>query len=190
MKGKNITECCCWRWSSVSGWHWHHPSHWVRLLPMQSSRHPGELLLVGIMIKTAIMTMMMLAIMTICFLQGTSRPSHYHVLWDDNRLRAMASSHHHPNHYDDDHHPNHYDTPLSALVAHGLYGYFCHPFQYGQSPVQILITSQINLHHSFQVWSGRATTTDLPALPHLRPLHKVEIVMLKPWFTTYIDCIN
>ena len=64
------------------------------------------------MIKTAIMTMMMLAIMTICFLQGTSRPSHYHVLWDDNRLRAMASSHHHPNHYDDDHHPNHYDTPL------------------------------------------------------------------------------
>ena len=80
---------------------------------MQSSRHPGELLMTGIiMIKTAIMTTMMLAIMTICFLQGTSRPSHYHVLWDDNRLRAMASSHHHPNHYDDDHHPNHYDTPV------------------------------------------------------------------------------
>ena len=27
----------------------------------------------------------MMATMAICFAQGTSRPSHYHVLWDDNR---------------------------------------------------------------------------------------------------------
>ena len=31
----------------------------------------------------------MMATMAICFAQGTSRPSHYHVLWDDNRQELM-----------------------------------------------------------------------------------------------------
>ena len=50
------------------------------------------------LVATTMMTMMIMmtmaatatmTTMAICFAQGTSRPSHYHVLWDDNRQELL-----------------------------------------------------------------------------------------------------